>query len=58
VAVRKERNERLKDCDWTQLPDAQLTPEQLIHWQVYRQALRDVTKQPDPDLVSWPLPPS
>lgn len=54
-AVRQERNRRLADCDWTQLPDA---PVDAALWAVYRQELRDVTAQAGfPDNVVWPAPP-
>lgn len=37
--IRKVRNQFLKDCDWTQLPDAQVDKEA---WALYRQQLRDL----------------
>lgn len=50
--IRAERNRRLVDCDWTQLPDA---PVDHIEWATYRQALRDVSSQPGfPWNVEWP----
>lgn len=53
--ARAKRTELLADCDWTQLPDV---PERLRSaWATYRQALRDITKQPDPTLLVWPTPP-
>ena len=55
--VRDERNKRLFECDWTQLPDAPLTDEQKAAWQAYRQALRDVTQQADPFEIVWPVKP-
>lgn len=40
--IRGDRERLLKDCDWTQQPDV---PEATRKkWQVYRQALRDITK--------------
>lgn len=42
AAQRGERDRRLAACDWTQLPDAPLTPEQRAAWADYRQALRDL----------------
>ena len=54
--VRKQRNDLLIECDWTQgadVPDAIKTA-----WVSYRQALRDVTKQSDPDNITWPTKPS
>jgi hypothetical protein len=52
--VRNKRSALLAQTDWTQLPDA---PTEATAWTVYRQALRDVTKQPDPENIIWPLPP-
>lgn len=54
--IRDQRNRLLSECDWTQLPDA---PVNTASWTPYRQALRDVTKQPQfPWTVNWPSPPS
>ena len=54
--MRAERDRRLADTDWTQLPDiAEATK---LRWQDYRQALRDVTTQPGfPEQIKWPTPP-
>lgn len=54
VIVRSERNLRLAQCDWTQLSDA---PVDAAVWAVYRQALRDITDQPNPFEVVWPSTP-
>jgi len=43
--IRKERNEKLLKCDWTQLSDNHLTNEKRNEWITYRQALRDITSQ-------------
>lgn len=56
--VRAERDAKLAACDWTQLPDVPLTPEEVQAWRTYRQQLRDVTSQPDPFNIVWPTPPS
>jgi hypothetical protein len=54
-SVRADRNRRLADCDWTQLPDA---PVDHTSWATYRQKLRDVTNQPGfPWNVVWPVQP-
>lgn len=50
-AIRIERNRRLAECDWTQLPDS---PADKPAWAAYRQQLRDVTQQPDPFNIDWP----
>lgn len=53
--ARQQRNQALKDCDWTQLTDA---PVDQAAWAAYRQALRDVTEQPGfPLSVEWPEQP-
>lgn len=53
--VRTERNQRLADCDWTQLPDA---PVDAAAWASYRQELRDVTDQTGfPWNIVWPKEP-
>ena len=54
-AQRKARNDKLKDCDWTQLADS--TADKTA-WSTYRQALRDVPSQPGfPWTVDWPVAP-
>lgn len=53
--VRKERDRRLAQSDWTQLPDVPLATKEA--WAVYRQQLRDVTEQADPLGVAWPVAP-
>lgn len=55
-AVRYKRNQRLAASDWTQLPDVPLTTKEA--WAAYRQALRDITEQPDPLNIVWPEPPA
>jgi hypothetical protein len=56
-AVRDRRNELLLECDWTQLPDSPLTNLKQTEWQIYRQALRDITNQSDPFSINWPTEP-
>lgn len=53
--VRNMRAIELAKSDWTQFPDVQLPNKQ--QWIEYRQALRDVTLQPDPFNIVWPVPP-
>ena len=53
-SIRAERNRKLADCDWTQLPDA---PVDATVWAAYRQELRDITNQPDPFNITWPQEP-
>lgn len=47
------RNFKLSACDWTQLSDAGLSPEQTLAWGEYRQALRDM----DLSTTNWPAKP-
>jgi hypothetical protein len=59
AAVRQKRNELLSESDWTDTASApgRLGPVVYEQWQVYRQALRDVTTQPDPLHITWPTAP-
>ena len=52
--VRTQRNQMLKDTDWTQVADA---PVDKAAWATYRQALRDITTQADPFKITWPKHP-
>lgn len=56
IAARAKRDALLSATDWTQLgdvPDATKKP-----WQIYRQALRDVSTQTGfPTTVVWPTAP-
>lgn len=56
--VRAERDRRIAASDWVVLrandQGAAVQPE----WQAYRQALRDITDQPDPLSIVWPTPPA
>jgi hypothetical protein len=52
------RKDLFLKSDWTQLPDVQLTTVQVDAWKVYRQALRDITEQPNwPNTIIWPVIP-
>lgn len=56
--VRDERNQRLSQCDWTQVDDAPLTNTQKAAWASYRQSLRDMPSQEGfPWSVVWPATP-
>ena len=51
-AMRKQRNEKLSETDWTQVADAPVNKEA---WATYRQALRDITTQSGfPWEITWP----
>ena len=54
-SVRDNRNQLLKDCDWTQLADS--TADKTA-WAIYRQSLRDVPSQSGfPWEIIWPTQP-
>ena len=55
ASQRAERNRRIAECDWTQLPDSKTDK---TAWATYRQALRDLTKQSGfPWDIDWPAAP-
>ena len=58
-AVRAERNQKLANCDWTQLTDSPLSADAKLAWQLYRETLRMVPDQPGfPWDVQWPPEPN
>ncbi|UDM18404.1 tail fiber assembly protein [Vogesella sp. XCS3] len=58
IELRQRRSLLLRECDWTQMPDAPLTAEQKTAWATYRQALRDLPEAAeDLDNVVWPVKP-
>lgn len=57
--VRGQRSLLLAMCDWTQVPDAELSEPMREAWRAYRSALRAITDTaPSPDAVVWPDAPS
>jgi len=51
-SVRSIRNDKLKECDWTQIADS--TADKAA-WATYRQALRDISSQEGfPWTITWP----
>ena len=53
--IRKERDAKLTESDWTQVADA---PVDQAAWATYRQALRDIPSQAGfPNEVVWPVEP-
>tara|TARA_B100001287_G_scaffold266510_1_gene260532 strand:- start:3616 stop:3906 length:291 start_codon:yes stop_codon:yes gene_type:complete len=57
IVIRSERDRRIAETDWTQLPDVPEATRTM--WQTYRQALRDVPQNYTivSDVV-WPTKPS
>lgn len=57
--LRQERNKKLLETDWTQLPNAyNLTESDKVLWETYRQELRDFTSTVDLSNIVWPVPPN
>ena len=52
-SVRNDRNRRLAETDYLALSDQTLSNDM----KTYRQALRDVPSQSDPDNITWPTKP-
>ena len=53
--VRKKRNYKLTECDWTQVAD---TPVDQAAWAAYRTLLRNLPEQADfPTTITWPTAP-
>lgn len=55
--IRSRRNIELVESDWTQVMDSPLTEIEKGLWRLYRQSLRDITLQPDPFNIIWPVKP-
>jgi hypothetical protein len=59
--LRNIRDQKLRDSDWTQLPDCNLSEDNRNNWLVYRQALRDlpefynINEELDINNVAWPI---
>ena len=54
-SIRSIRNDKLKECDWTQISDATVNK---ALWATYRQELRDISSQVGfPWEVTWPTQP-
>lgn len=56
--VRYERFVLLAECDWRVTRATETGIPLPAEWVAYRQALRDVTTQPDPFNIVWPTPPA
>jgi len=55
--LRKERNKRLAECDWTQVADVTLSNK--VNWDTYRQSLRNLPSTiVNPFSVVFPLAPN
>ena len=59
--LRKIRNQKLAESDWTQTVDSSLSDSKKAEWVKYRTALKDITKtykSTEDDGFSWPKKPS
>ena len=53
--LRKQRNEKLQQSDFSMLPDHRLSRENEEEWKVYRQSLRDIPSTTEnPENPVWP----
>ena len=57
ATVRRERSARLTASDWAVLRATNAGEPVPPEWLAYRQAPRDITAQPDPTKISWPVAP-
>ena len=60
--LRGLRKSKLKNSDWTVMPDTPLSDSKKTEWVTYRQALRDITDGVDTEekalAVTWPTAPN
>lgn len=56
--VRRERDSLLLQSDWVTLRAIESGGSVPAAWLSYRQALRDITQQPDPTSIQWPTRPA
>ena len=60
--LRGQRKTKLKNSDWTVMPDTPLSDSKKAEWVTYRQALRDITDGVDTEekalAVTWPTAPN
>jgi hypothetical protein len=65
IELRRQRDVKLHDCDWTQASDSPLSGGKKTEWATHRQALRDLPASASPTLdsndvlgnVTWPTEP-
>ena len=58
VGIRLQRNRLLSETDWVVTKASETGVAVSNEWKTYRQALRDVPTQSDPDNITWPTKPS
>ena len=57
VGIRIQRNRKLQESDWVAARASETGVAVSDAWKTYRQALRDVPTQSDPDNITWPTEP-
>ena len=58
VRIRSERDQKLAKTDWIVIKASETGVAETDAWKTYRQSLRDLTTQSDPDNITWPTEPS
>lgn len=53
----QEAKDRLRDCDWTMMPDVPMTNDIRRAWEEYRRFLREIRMHPEFPNVTFPTPP-
>jgi hypothetical protein len=56
-AVREQRDNLLSATDWRVVRALESGAPLSAAWRAYRQALREVTQQPNPEQIKWPTAP-
>ena len=56
--VRQDRDRLLNETDWSVTKAKETSTNIPAAWKTYRQSLRDVPSQSDPDNITWPTKPS
>ena len=56
--IRSQRNRLLSECDWVVIKSQETSVGVSTEWTVYRQSLRDITTQSDPNNIIWPEKPA
>ena len=55
TAIRNQRDNLLKESDYTQVSDYNFEITNAEEWKSYRQELRDITLQSNPFDITWPI---
>lgn len=58
ASIRRKRNQLLSESDWIVTKASETGVAVSDEWKTYRQSLRDVPSQSDPNNITWPTKPS